>query len=189
MPVPEPDTEPLLRGGGWLVKRPRVKVMLRGREDGVLPCSRSCWSYHGSSSSVTNSSIPPAGFSMGDHPLSPPGPGASAETSRSVRNKRAPASPGRSSPARSCSLQPGGSRLCVRLLASSSRCGSSVTRTALPLIPTAPGAGPSFRVLAPVVPVAAAAEDPSDVAAAVMRRRFLSPRYQLHARDAFRCRS
>lgn len=28
-------------------------------EDDVLPCSRSCWSYHGSSSSVTNSSIVP----------------------------------------------------------------------------------------------------------------------------------
>lgn len=27
--------------------------------DGALPCSRSCWSYHGSSSSVTNSSIAP----------------------------------------------------------------------------------------------------------------------------------
>lgn len=30
----------------------------------VLPCSRSCWSYHGSSSSVTNSSILPK-LSMG----------------------------------------------------------------------------------------------------------------------------
>lgn len=30
----------------------------------VLPCSRSCWSYHGSSSSVMNSSILPE-FSMG----------------------------------------------------------------------------------------------------------------------------
>lgn len=31
----------------------------QGMEDDVLPCSRSCWSYHGSSSSVTNSSILP----------------------------------------------------------------------------------------------------------------------------------
>lgn len=31
----------------------------------ALPCSMSCWSYHGSSSSVTNSSILPE-FSMGD---------------------------------------------------------------------------------------------------------------------------
>lgn len=61
--------------------------MLRsGREGGwclVLPCSRSCWSYHGSSSSVTNSSIVPE-LTMGD-------PRKTAETSPSIRTIDAPA--------------------------------------------------------------------------------------------------
>ena len=49
----------------------------------VLPCSRSCWSYHGSSSSVTNSSIFPE-LSMGD-------PGRNRRNAPLCENKRAPA--------------------------------------------------------------------------------------------------
>lgn len=72
------DREPLL-SGGRLTGPAADSGDAAGWEDGclVLPCSRSCWSYHGSSSSVTNSSILPE-LSMGEHP------GESAETSPSV---------------------------------------------------------------------------------------------------------
>lgn len=122
----------------------------------VLPCSRSCWSYHGSSSSVMNSSILPE-LSMGDPPRK------SAETSPSVWTidlwvlQKAAGAPSR----RSCA-QAVFSR---GVLFCGSTCFllSSLSAVFTPASPSHPPTAQQ-RPIPVLRPAAAAAEDPTDVA-------------------------
>lgn len=175
--------------GGRLADRPAPAADAGDaarREDGaclVLPCSRSCWSYHGSSSSVTNSSIFPE-LSMGD-------PGRNRRNEPLCENKRAPARQ-QVAPS-SWSPQPGSVVLWLStcfLFPSSLICAPSVTPTSSSHPPTAQQRPvPVLRAAAPP----AATEERTDVAEVLQWQHFLYQCYQQHheqhAHGAFRYRS
>lgn len=165
--------------------------------DSVLPCSRSCWSYHGSSSSVTNSSIL-AELSMGrsagrnrrNKPLC-----VDSEQWSSERRRRRSLSFKAELRARSSSQSVSQSGVCALCRVSSRPPSSSGVLLSLPpLIPAPPSTGPS-RCLEPPQMHRGSDRRGSDVATAALPRLLLlllptlPPLSAAACRGAFTCRT
>lgn len=162
--------------------------------DSVLPCSRSCWSYHGSSSSVTNSSILAElsmGRSAGRNRRNKPLCVDCVEQWSSERRRRRRRSLSFKAElgARSSSQSVSQSGVCALCRVSTRPPSSSGVLLSLPpLIPAPPSTGPS-RCLEPPQMHRCSDRRGSVVATAALPLLLLPPLSAAACRGAFTCRT